>query len=112
MDEALIRQLKQKVEEELRQRESALLEFWLQELKGEGLIRYLGLTNFDAAHLSVALHSGSVSIGSPVVALRIPSTTRSLRIPSSSVAAFHERVIGSRSVSSRPTPAIRTGPRS
>ncbi|MCX5892156.1 MAG: hypothetical protein NTW80_04140 [Deltaproteobacteria bacterium] len=34
MDEAaLIRQLKLKVEEELRQRELALLEFWLQELK-------------------------------------------------------------------------------
>jgi hypothetical protein len=33
MDEALIRQLKQRVEEELRQREMALLEFWLQELK-------------------------------------------------------------------------------
>jgi hypothetical protein len=34
MDEAaLIRQLKQKVDEELRQRELALLEFWLQELK-------------------------------------------------------------------------------
>jgi predicted component of type VI protein secretion system len=34
MDEALIRQLKQRVEEELRQRETALLEFWLTELKG------------------------------------------------------------------------------
>jgi len=33
MDEALIKQLKQRVEEELRQRESAFLEFWLQELK-------------------------------------------------------------------------------
>ena len=34
MDEAaLIMQLKQKVDEELRQRELALLEFWLQELK-------------------------------------------------------------------------------
>jgi hypothetical protein len=33
MDEALIRQLKSRVEEELRQRELALLEFWLQELK-------------------------------------------------------------------------------
>ena len=34
MDEAaLIRQLKLKVEEELRQRELSLLEFWLQELK-------------------------------------------------------------------------------
>ncbi len=33
MDEALIKQLKQRVDEELRQRETALLEFWLQELK-------------------------------------------------------------------------------
>jgi len=33
MDQALIRQLKNRVEEELRQRELALLEFWLQELK-------------------------------------------------------------------------------
>jgi hypothetical protein len=33
MDEALIKQLKNRVEEELRQREVALLEFWLQEFK-------------------------------------------------------------------------------
>ena len=33
MDEALIRQLKNRVEEELRQREVALLDFWLQEFK-------------------------------------------------------------------------------
>jgi hypothetical protein len=33
MDEALIKQLKTRVEEELRQRELALLEFWLQEFK-------------------------------------------------------------------------------
>ena len=33
MNEALIKQLKQRVEEELRQRELALLEFWLHELK-------------------------------------------------------------------------------
>jgi hypothetical protein len=33
MDEALIKQLKARVEEELRQRELGLLEFWLQELK-------------------------------------------------------------------------------
>jgi heme oxygenase len=40
MDEAaLIKQLKQKVDEELHQREVALLEFWLQELK-----------NIDAKH--------------------------------------------------------------
>ena len=33
MDEALIRQLKNRVEEELRKRELALLEFWLQEFQ-------------------------------------------------------------------------------
>ena len=33
MDPALIKQLKERVEKELRQRESALLEFWLTELK-------------------------------------------------------------------------------
>lgn len=32
--------------------------FWLQELRQEGLIHSLGLTNFDAAHLRVLLHSG------------------------------------------------------
>lgn len=32
--------------------------FYLQELKSEGLIGHLGLTNFDAAHLRVALASG------------------------------------------------------
>ncbi|MEM9831157.1 MAG: aldo/keto reductase [Bacteroidota bacterium] len=32
--------------------------FWLQELKEEGLIRHLGVTNFDAAHLRVAVASG------------------------------------------------------
>ena len=33
MDQALINQLKNRVEEELRQREIALLEFWLEEFK-------------------------------------------------------------------------------
>jgi hypothetical protein len=33
MEEALVKQLKQRVEEELRQREMAFLEFWLKELK-------------------------------------------------------------------------------
>lgn len=33
MDDALIKQLKHRVEEELRQREVALVEFWLLELK-------------------------------------------------------------------------------
>lgn len=32
--------------------------FWLQDLKEEGLIGHLGLTNFDTAHLRVALTSG------------------------------------------------------
>jgi aryl-alcohol dehydrogenase-like predicted oxidoreductase/enamine deaminase RidA (YjgF/YER057c/UK114 family) len=32
--------------------------FWLQDLKAEGLIRHLGLTNFDTAHLRIALTSG------------------------------------------------------
>ncbi|MEM7736466.1 MAG: aldo/keto reductase [Deinococcota bacterium] len=31
---------------------------WLQELKEEGLIANLGLTNVDAAHLNMVLHSG------------------------------------------------------
>ena len=31
---------------------------WLQELKAEGLVRHLGVTNFDTAHLHVALRSG------------------------------------------------------
>ncbi len=32
--------------------------FWLQELKEEGLIRHLGVTNFDAPHARMALSSG------------------------------------------------------
>ena len=32
--------------------------FALRELREEGLIRHLGLTNFDAAHLEMVLHSG------------------------------------------------------
>lgn len=32
--------------------------FWLQELQEEGLIKHLGLTNFDTAHLKMALDSG------------------------------------------------------
>ncbi len=31
---------------------------WLQELKKEGLIRYLGLTNVDTIHLRIVLNSG------------------------------------------------------
>lgn len=32
--------------------------YWLQELKAEGLIQCLGLTNFDTAHLRIVLNSG------------------------------------------------------
>lgn len=32
--------------------------FWLDELRSEGLVRHLGLTNFDTAHLRVAVESG------------------------------------------------------
>ena len=32
--------------------------YWLQELKNEGLIGHLGATNFDTAHLRIALTSG------------------------------------------------------
>lgn len=32
--------------------------FWLQELREEGLIRHLGLTNFDTAHLAIVINSG------------------------------------------------------
>lgn len=32
--------------------------FWLQELKEEGFIKHLGLTNFDAAHLEIVASSG------------------------------------------------------
>ncbi|MBK6485621.1 MAG: aldo/keto reductase [Gemmatimonadetes bacterium] len=32
--------------------------FYLDELRGEGLIRHIGLTNFDTAHLRIAVASG------------------------------------------------------
>jgi aryl-alcohol dehydrogenase-like predicted oxidoreductase/enamine deaminase RidA (YjgF/YER057c/UK114 family) len=32
--------------------------YWLLELKNEGLIRHLGLVNFDASHLRIAINSG------------------------------------------------------
>jgi aryl-alcohol dehydrogenase-like predicted oxidoreductase/enamine deaminase RidA (YjgF/YER057c/UK114 family) len=32
--------------------------YWLQELREQGLIRHLGLTNFDTAHLRIVVHSG------------------------------------------------------
>lgn len=32
--------------------------FWLQDFKQEGLIRHLGLTNFDTAHMRIVVNSG------------------------------------------------------
>jgi aryl-alcohol dehydrogenase-like predicted oxidoreductase/enamine deaminase RidA (YjgF/YER057c/UK114 family) len=40
--------------------------FWLQELKQEGLIKYLGLTNFDSAHLQIVVNSGIEVISNQV----------------------------------------------
>ena len=40
--------------------------FWLQELKEEGLIRQLGVTNFDTAHLGMALQSGIALVSNQV----------------------------------------------
>jgi predicted component of type VI protein secretion system len=47
MNEALLKQLKQKVEEELRQRETALLEFWLKELKAIDARRHQDLAGLQ-----------------------------------------------------------------
>jgi hypothetical protein len=47
MDDALIKQLKARVEEELRQRELALLEFWLQELKNLDAKRHKELASLQ-----------------------------------------------------------------
>ena len=40
--------------------------FYLKELQDEGLIKYLGVTNFDAAHLRIALSSGIPIISNQV----------------------------------------------
>lgn len=40
--------------------------FYLQELQEEGLIRHLGLTNFDTAHLSIVLETGIKVISNQV----------------------------------------------
>ncbi len=48
MDDALVKQLKKKVEEEMRQRELALLEFWLKELKAIDAKRHRDLATLQA----------------------------------------------------------------
>ncbi len=47
MDPVQLKQLKQKVEEELRQREMALLEFWLKELKALEAKRHRDLASLQ-----------------------------------------------------------------
>ena len=48
MDEALIKQLKNRVEEELRHRELALLDFWLQEFKNIVAKRHTDLAGLQS----------------------------------------------------------------
>jgi len=40
--------------------------FWLQEMKQEGFIKHLGLTNFDTAHLQIVINSGIEVISNQV----------------------------------------------
>ncbi len=47
MDPAQLKQLKQKVEEELRQRELALMEYWLNELKALEAKRHRDLASLQ-----------------------------------------------------------------
>ncbi len=48
MDEALLRQIRHKIEEELRQREMAFLEFWLQEVKSIDARRHKELAGLQS----------------------------------------------------------------
>ncbi len=54
MDPVQLKQLKQKVEEELRQREMALLEFWLKELKALEAKRHRDLASLQTDLKSLA----------------------------------------------------------
>jgi len=54
MDPVQLKQLKQKVEEELRQRELALLEFWLKELKAIEEKRHRDLASLQSALRNLA----------------------------------------------------------
>jgi hypothetical protein len=54
MDPVQLKQLKQKVEEELRQREMALLEFWLKELRALEAKRHRDLASLQTDLKSLA----------------------------------------------------------
>ena len=54
MDPVQLRQLKQKVEEELRQREMALLEFWLKEVRALEAKRHRDLASLQTDLKSLA----------------------------------------------------------
>jgi hypothetical protein len=54
MDPVQLKQLKQKVEEELRQREMALLEFWLKEVKALEAKRHRDLASLQTDLKSLA----------------------------------------------------------
>ena len=48
MDEAVLRQIRHRIEEELRQREIAFLEFWLQEVKNIDAKRHKELSGLQS----------------------------------------------------------------
>lgn len=54
MDPVQLKELKKKVEEELRQREMALMEFWLKELKGIEARRHRDLASLQTDLRSLA----------------------------------------------------------
>ena len=50
--------------------------YWLQELKEEGLIKQLGLTNFDTPHLKMVLDSGIKVVSNQICfSLNIPNNS-------------------------------------
>jgi hypothetical protein len=68
MDEALVRQLKQRVDEELRKRELAFLEFWLEELRKIDSRRHKELAGLqsDLKNLMVRMETRQRTLKSPV----------------------------------------------
>jgi hypothetical protein len=67
MDEALVRRLKQQVDEELRKRELAFLEFWLEELRKVDLKRHKDLAGLqhDLKALITRMETRKRTLGAP-----------------------------------------------
>jgi hypothetical protein len=68
MDEALVRQLKERVDEELRKRELSFLEFWLEELRKIDSRRHKELAGLqsDLKNLMVRMETRQRTLKSPV----------------------------------------------